>query len=112
MLLIKLTYVLCFSKQTQNKMMVDENIRVILRVFQRAIEDKRKDAVNMFFRLLSFFSSQESIKLQIVNMLNVKTLFQALNDGTGLDRKFILSILVDVIANSQMHQIVKTLSWT
>ena len=62
--------------------------------------------------MLSFFSPLEVIKLEIVNMLLVKTLFGALGSGSDLDRKFILSILVDIITNAQMHQIIKSLSWT
>jgi len=45
-------------------------------------------------------------------MLNIKTLFNALKGASNIDRKFILSILLDVISNAQMYQIVKSLSWT
>ena len=40
-LLIKLLYVLCFNKQTQNRMMQEENITVLFQVLQQAIDNKR-----------------------------------------------------------------------
>ena len=110
-LLIKLINVMCFNKITQNKLIVDEHIKIIFRVLERAISDKKREIQFLCFRLLSLFVENETVKLEIISMLNVKTLFGALKDASNLDRKFIMSILTEIITNSQMHQIIKGLSW-
>ena len=81
-------------------MMIDEYVRIILRVVKKSIDEKSQATLYLSFRLLSFFSSEEVVKLEILNMLHIKNLFGTLKDGTDLDRKFILSILLDLIVKA------------
>ena len=54
-LLMKLLYVLCFSNKILNRMLVDENVKVLGQAMEKIIEEKRKDLMFLSFRLISFF---------------------------------------------------------
>lgn len=77
--------------------MVDENMQVIAKVLERAIEHKRSDIVYLNFRVISFFSRYAAVQDHILTLNNVKTLFSSLKDATSLDRKFILSNMLDMV---------------
>lgn len=77
--------------------MVDENINLLSRVLESAIEHKRKDLVFQTFRVLSFFSNFVGVQAHLLTLGNIKTLFSLLKEASALDRKFLLSILLDFV---------------
>ena len=103
---------MCFNETTQKRLMVDENMQLINQVLETAIEQKKRDLILLSFRLLTFFSKYASVQAYIVTLNTVKTLFNSMKDASGLDRKFLLSILLDIVQNVRTHQIIKSLSWS
>ena len=77
--------------------MIDENIKLIIQALQTAIEQKRHDLIFLSFRLLTYFSKYAAVQIYIVTLSTLKTLFNSLKDADGLDRKFLLSILLDIV---------------
>ena len=111
-LLLKLIFVLDFSERTQKRIMVDENLRLISRVMEKSIDAKRLDIQYLSFRVISFFSRYPAFQNYIVTLPVVKTMFASLKEANGLDKKFILSILLDIMSNLSSHKIIKSLSWS
>ena len=109
---MKLLYVLCFSERTQKRMMMDENIKLICRVLEKSVEKRWVNMVSLSLRLISFFSKHPVFQVHLVTMANLRTILGALKGASALDRKFILSILLDIVPNVQTHHIVRNLSWS
>ena len=96
-LLLKLIYIMNFNETTLKKLMVDENMQVISKVLECAIEYKQSDMIYLSFRIISFFSRFVAVQAHILTLTNVKTLFNSLRDASSLDRKFLLSNLLDMV---------------
>ena len=66
---------------------------------EKIMEHKKSDVMYLAFRLLSFFMKVQGIQAEIVSMQFVKVLFNSLKDASSIDRKFILSIILDMLGN-------------
>ena len=74
-LLLKLIYVLSFNDRTLKKMMIDENILLLVKIYNRATQEKRKGVIFMTLRVLSFLSRFQSVMLEFLTMENVRFMF-------------------------------------
>ena len=74
-LLLKLIYVLSFNDRTLKKMMIDENILLLVKTYNRATQEKRKGVTFMTLRVLSFLSRFQSVMLEFLTMENVRFMF-------------------------------------
>lgn len=111
-LVMKLIYVVCFNEQALQKILNDENIAILARVIDKSGQEKQKDVTFVWFRLFSFFSKFTGVQNQVLSMPLIKTVFKSLQEGSAIDKKFVLSVLYDFVHNSRTHEIVRSLSWT
>lgn len=95
--LYKLLFVLCFNDNFCSYCIENNVVEQAQEIMQSAMKENKHFIVTSILRFLSFISSDDSVKDRLSQINVLSALFAQLSNEDKDDKKFVLSVLNDLV---------------